>query len=165
MTPAEGFATQPPASAPRSLLIGVGNPQRGDDAVGARVAERVKLLHLPGWVAQKLSGEGAALVEAWGGFERVVIVDALRAARAPGSVIRIDADRERVPSGLFRYSSHAFGLAEAIEIARTLDRLPARLIVFGVEGVSYEWGAVLSAPVEQAIPRVVSAIEAIARSA
>lgn len=165
MTPAEGFAALSPARAPRSLVIGAGNPQRGDDAVGARVAERVELLHLPGWVVQKLSGEGAALVEAWVGFDRVVIVDALRAAGAPGSVVRIDADRERVPSGLFRYSSHAFGLAEAIEIARTLDRLPARLIVFGVEGASYDWGAALSSPVEQAIPRVVSAIEALARSA
>ena len=41
-------------------------------------------------------------------------------------------------------STHAVGIGEAIELARTLDRLPGRLIVYAVEGHRFDAGLGLS---------------------
>ena len=48
-----------------------------------------------------------------------------RSGAAPGTTRRLDASRERLPAELFRGSTHALGLAEAVELARALDRLPS----------------------------------------
>ena len=61
-----------------------------------------------------------------------------------------------MPAGWFRYSTHAFGAAEAIELARVLGRLPRRLIVVGIEGARFDAGVGLS-------PEVAAAVEDVAR--
>jgi hydrogenase maturation protease len=55
-------------------------------------------------------------------------------------------------------STHAFGLHEAIELARALHRLPRRVIVFAVEGRHFEAGATPSGEVEAAVPRLACAV-------
>ena len=125
------------------LIIGVGNEFRGDDGVGIVMARRV------GGV--EASGEGASLMDLWQGEDRVLIIDAVQSGAKAGTVYRIDAARETVPTGFFHYSSHLFGVAEAIEMARVLRRLPEQIILFGVEGRSFGMGDPLSAPVEAAL--------------
>jgi hydrogenase maturation protease len=141
------------------LVIGVGNEYRGDDAVGLLVARRVRDLGLDNVKAIEESGEGAHLIEAWKDAEAVVIVDAVSSASAPGSVHRFDATAQEIPSKFFCHSSHAFSVAEAIELARTMRQLPSRLIVIGVEGQSFEAGAGLSPEVKQAVEEVVDWIK------
>jgi hydrogenase maturation protease len=63
-----------------------------------------------------------------------------------------------VPVGVFRSSTHAFGVGDAVEIARALRKLPARVIVYGVEGGSFEAGAGLTEAVEAAVARVAAAV-------
>ena len=58
----------------------------------------------------------------------------------------------------FRFSTHAFGLAEAVELARALGRLPPRLIVYGIEGKSFEAGVGLSPEVGAAVQEVVERV-------
>lgn len=137
-------------SAPDTLVIGVGNPYRRDDAVGLVLARRLKD-GLPGNVAViEESGEGAALMEAWRGAAAVVIIDAARSGLAPGTVHRFDAHAGAIPTRLFHYSTHAFSVAEAVEMARALDQLPPRLVVYGVEGRDFSAGEGLSPEVAAA---------------
>jgi hydrogenase maturation protease len=63
-----------------------------------------------------------------------------------------------VPRPLFATSSHAVGLAESIELARVLGSLPKRCVVFAVEGERFDLGAPLSAPVAEAVARVVAGV-------
>ncbi len=49
------------------------------------------------------------------------------------------------------------GLAEAVELARALGRLPARLVVYGIEAASFETGAEPSAAVRAAAESVADA--------
>jgi hypothetical protein len=44
----------------------------------------------------------------------------------------------------FHASSHAFGVSQAIEVARALHWLPGHLVVYGIEGKSFTSGAPLS---------------------
>jgi Ni,Fe-hydrogenase maturation factor len=49
-------------------------------------------------------------------------------------------------------------VAEAVELARALKRLPPRLVVYGIEGRSFSAGVELSAEVEQAAAVVVARV-------
>jgi hydrogenase maturation protease len=73
-------------------------------------------------------------------------------------VFRLNASCEEIPSKFFRYSTHAFSLAEAVEMARALDTLPSELILFGIEGLDFGAGTGFSAPVAASAMRVVEAV-------
>ena len=141
------------------LILGIGNRYRCDDAAGPLVADRLAALGLP---AREHSGEGAGLIEAWSGVAsragRVVLVDAAQSGAAPGTIRRLDAAAQPLPAAFFRYSTHRFGLAEAVETARALGRLPPRLVVYAVEGGCFDFGETLSPAVAAAVERVVAMV-------
>lgn len=138
-------------------MLGCGNPDRGDDAAGLEVAERLATRGQPAEV-RTWRGEGVGLLDAWEGFERVILVDAMRSGAPPGTVRRVDPLREPMPALGGATSSHAFGPADAIVLAERLGRLPPRLEVFGIEIASVELGAGLSSSVEEGVEEAVRAI-------
>ena len=89
-------------------------------------------------------GEPTALIDAWEGADALWLVDAVSSGAEPGTVHRLDASERALPPDLFRASTHHVGLAEAVELARALGRLPARTVVFGIEGGSFAVGEPLS---------------------
>jgi hydrogenase maturation protease len=132
------------------LIIGLGNPWRGDDGAGPAVARA--LGEDPGVVVQE--GEPIGLIDAWAGAAEVIVVDAVSSGAAPGTIHRLDPVAERLPAELARGSTHAFGLADTLELARALGRLPPRLVVYGIEGERFDAGEALSAPVRAAVDAV-----------
>ena len=146
-----------------TLIIGVGNEYRGDDGVGLVVARRLRKSAPAHTRIIEQSGEGAALMEAWKNTGNVIIIDAVHSGAAPGTVFRFDAGEQAIPVKFFHYSTHAFSVAEAVELARALHQLPARLTVYGIEGKTFEAGAALSAEVEKAAPEVINQIRQKAR--
>lgn len=133
------------------IVIGVGNPSRGDDGVGRVVA---RLLRDTGVPVIELEGEAGAVIEAMQGAERVWLIDAACSGAPVGTIHRIDcADGVAVPAG--PVSSHGFGVAEAIGLARALGTLPAQCVVYAIEGARFGIGAAVS-------PEVVEAGEVVA---
>jgi hydrogenase maturation protease len=141
-----------------ALVIGVGNEFRRDDGVGPIVAERLGAMSLEGVRVCLQSGEGASLMESWSGVDAVVIIDAARSSSKPGTIHRFEAGDTQIPSEFFHYSTHAFSVAEAVELARALGRLPKRLILYGIEGGDFSTGRGLSDEVERASTQVVELI-------
>ena len=146
-----------PADA-RILVIGVGNEYRSDDAVGLVVARRLRQLSLGNVTVIEASGEGTDLMESWKGADTVIIVDAASSGAKPGTIHRIDARAQRIPTGLLRYSTHAFSVGEAVELARAMNRLPPRMVVFGIEGERFDEGTVLSRAVQGSVDTVVDLV-------
>jgi hydrogenase maturation protease len=142
----------------RRVVIGVGNAFRGDDAVGLAVAERARRAVADDVEVLECEQEPTRLVDAWAGAEVAIVVDACAGVDAPGTVHRYDAGDGPLPARVFRSSTHAFGVGDAVELARALGRLPARLVVYGVEGSDFAAGAGLSAGVASALDGVVAAI-------
>jgi len=141
-----------------TCVIGLGNELRGDDAVGLRVA-RLLSGTLPAEVrVLECEGEPVALLSAWEGHERAVVVDATRSGAEPGTIRRLAAHEGPLPSELRRASTHLLGVADAVELARTLGRLPARTIVYGIEGGVFDAGAELTPPVAAAAELVAESI-------
>ena len=56
---------------------------------------------------------------------------------------------------LFRGSTHAFSVAEAVELARAVERLPPSPSIYGIEGRDYAAGSALQPQVEQAVRELV----------
>lgn len=139
----------------RRLLIGIGNPRRGDDGVGPAVAARLR-----GQAGDHLEvlahdGEAAALVELLAQAEVAYLVDAAVSRSPPGTIHRLDVSGEPLPRSLLAVSTHDLGVYEAIELARAMGRLPSRCVVFAVVGAGFQTGdGSLSPPVERAAVEV-----------
>ncbi|MDF2092175.1 hydrogenase maturation protease [Knoellia sp. 3-2P3] len=156
-----GAPTGPVTSRP--LVVGLGSPDRGDDAVGVVVARAVAARHLPG-VDVVAHEDPTDLVELWSGRELALVVDAVRSGAEPGAVVVLEtgASGERLPESAWgrtgRGGTHAFGLAAAVELARALRRLPDRVVLVGVEAASFDHRATLSPTVAAAVPTAVERV-------
>jgi hydrogenase maturation protease len=133
-----------------TLVIGLGNSWRGDDGAGPAVArglrDEVRAR------VRAYEGEPVGLIEEWTGADAVIVVDAVSSGAPPGTIHRLDPLAAPIPASLSQGSTHAFGLAETIELARALDRLPDELTVYGIEGERFT-------AVEELSPAVAAAVE------
>ena len=136
-------------------FIGVGNEYRQDDGVGIFIVRHPALLHHPGSRVAESQREGAHLMDLWKGTGIVFVFDAVYSRSKAGAIYRLDAMKERVPGDFFRLSTHSLGIAEAVELSRALNQLPAELILFGIEGKNFGQGKGLSLQCEQSALKVV----------
>jgi len=139
-----------------TLVVGLGRGDRGDDGVGPAVARAVASRLSPDAPVRVLEQEDpTALLDLWEGHDHVVVVDAVVTGGPAGSLHRFDlgATGSPLPPEVRadRGGTHAFGLATAVELARALRRLPARVVVVGVEAGQVDTGSTLSAPVAAAV--------------
>src|SRR3974390_844961 len=123
------------------LVVGVGNPDRGDDAVGPLVVRRLAGRVPPGVTLVERNGDVLALIDDWAGRDAVVLVDASAPGSMPGQVRRMKLAGDELPTDLAQASTHAFGVAEAVGLARALGMMPARVVVYAVEGENFAAGA------------------------
>lgn len=140
------------------LVIGIGNPDKGDDAAGLAVAQRVAAATSAAEVTvRELTGDQLALLDEWSGATRVYLVDAVCSGGTPGTVYRFDAAQALTER--FRHrGTHTFSLADVIELARALGRLPRHLAGFGIEGAGFAIGAALSPQAQAAVDEVTTAL-------
>ncbi len=141
-----------------TVVIGVGNAYRRDDGVGLAVVDSIRGRVPAGVAVVPCEDEPSRLIDAWSNAASAVVVDAVSAGAEPGTLHRFDASEEAIPAGVFRASTHAFGVGEAIELARALGKLPARMLVYGVEGGEFTAGEGLTAPVAAAVETVADAV-------
>ena len=145
------------------LVVGVGNRDRGDDAVGPHVCDRLRALDSgPEFRSSVCEGSVVDLLLHWDDDDRVVIVDAIAPGDEPGRIVALDITHDvtqdatqvmaQAPSAV---STHEVDVSVAIELARALGRMPAQLLLIGVEAEQLAWGAPLSARVAAAADEVV----------
>ncbi len=161
---ADGGASLVPEP-PTTVIIGLGNPLRGDDGVGVRVAELLAARQLPGSVEVIDGGtQGFGIVNLMAGRQRVILVDAANIGQAPGHFLRFTMDEvdllgEPSPLGDDQYLNvHYAGLREALLLAQALGSLPQDVVVFGVQPANIGWEIALSPEVEKALPDLIDAI-------
>lgn len=141
------------------VVVGVGNPWRGDDAAGLEAVARLAS-DATGISITRHEGDAIGLLDLWTGAPAVVIVDAIHSGAPAGTLHRFDASRTPLPVELSHGSSHAVAVGEAIELARALGRLPPRVVVHGVEGADYSARHGLSASVTAALEPLIRRVQA-----
>jgi hydrogenase maturation protease len=140
------------------LLIGIGNEYRRDDSIGLHVIRALEERNLFDTVLVESSGDGAELIEMFSSVRMAILIDAVSSGGNPGAIYRFDARTQPIPAQLSFQSTHAFGIGEAMELARVLDQLPPILIVYAIEGEDFSTGIGLSSKVEQAVQKVVEQV-------
>jgi hydrogenase maturation protease len=132
----------------------------GDDAAGLEV---VRLVRERGCEAETMvhEREPSDLIARWNCAPLAIVIDAVEGG-APGSIhcFELSAD-EPIPRSWWRSratSTHALQLAEVIELARSLGRLPPRLVLIGVAGQTFKTGAQLSESALQGIDVAATAV-------
>jgi hydrogenase maturation protease len=104
------------------------------------------------------SGEPAGLMEAWQGFEHVILVDAVFSGDDAGTIHYFDLSEEKLPASFAKPTSHAVGVAEAVEFARVLGKLPPKIEFYGIEGKDYDSGEKLTPIVRSAMGNLLNKI-------
>ena len=150
-----------------TLVLGLGNPLRQDDGVGARVVAELERRGLPEGVAALDGGTaGLGLLSTIEGWRRVIVVDAADLARLPGEFVRFRPEdvvlkgvsESSGRSGARLVSLHTAGLAEVLALAKRLGHPLPEMVVFGVQPAEIGWGEGLSQAVEEAVPRLTEAV-------
>lgn len=136
------------------LLLGVGNPDRGDDAAGHLVSRA--LAGVADVVARQVTGDPSTILTdpLWDTADRVVLIDTVRTGRRPGTVHRWAGERLLAHLPDTGGGTHDLGVATTLQLAAALERLPDDLVVIGIEGASFEVGAPPSRPVRHAVAMV-----------
>lgn len=117
-------------------MIGIGNPDRGDDGAGALVV-RLLAARVPAILHR---GDASALLELLAGTDHAILVDACAAGVAPGTVLRFEAGAAPLPALRAPLLEHGLDLGAALELARVLGCLPRRCTVHAIEGRCFTRG-------------------------
>lgn len=144
-------------TAPRTVLIGVGNPYRRDDGIGPAIIAALEKLHPPGVMLTISDGEPSQLLDAWADADLAVLVDAVLCDPAtPG---RIHRTSPGAAAGSTAASTHGLGIPDAIRLAEALHRVPQRLVVLAVEAADLGFGLGLSPAVAACLPELTRAVQ------
>lgn len=139
------------------VVIGCGNVLRGDDGAGPALVRRLAERGLPPTVRCVDAGTaGVDAVLAMRGVDEVLVVDACRTGRPPGSIVEVGAEHLAALAPHGGVDVHGVRWDHALTLARLLlgAEFPARVGAWLVEGRSFVPGAALSPEVDRAVDRL-----------
>jgi len=139
-----------------TIIIGLGNPVRGDDGVGLAVAEALRTLleekPIAGVEVRTSERAGFEVLDLVTGASRAIIVDCLEVPEPqPGRVRRLAVDATYGSARLT--GGHDVNLESALELGRLLGApMPADVEVYGIEAKeTAEFSERLTPEVEAAV--------------
>lgn len=138
------------------LVLGVGNLLMGDDGLGVCAVQAMQ--NAPRDPSIALLDAGTAMFAAAIEVERadrLIILDAIRTGRRPGTLILLDGTRLGQPAGAPR-SLHEYGVAHLLAGCDPARR-PGQITVLGLEPAALGFGLGLSDPVREALPELIEA--------
>ncbi len=131
-------------TSPTIAIIGIGQPYRGDDAAGLAVVEQLTDLQTDTVRVTAFHGDATELIHLWEDAEWVILIDAAQSGVPAGTLHHFEVQERPLPSFLSSWSSHSFGLPEAITLAKQFGRLPKRMEIYAIEGERFGMGDEMS---------------------
>ncbi len=141
----------------KTLVLGIGNLLLADEGIGVHVAHALQREALPPEVT--VLDVGTAFLEALPEIEqaeRLIIVDAMQAEHAPGTIYRVPFEDCVKPEILA--SLHGFDLSRVLYMAGRTT--PPEAVVIGVEPEIIAWGTEPSPTIQMAMPAILEAVRA-----
>lgn len=141
----------------RSVVIGVGNRWRRDDAAGLEVVDALRERVNDSVVFVESDGEPTRLLDAFELAPQVIMIDAVVTGGEPGTVHRFTD--EQLPGGMgIGQSSHLVQLYETIALGKLLDKLPNGLVLIGIEAIDFANGEGMTPAVAEGVEAAVEAV-------
>jgi hydrogenase maturation protease len=141
-----------------TLILGVGSPLMGDDALGILAVQALQALQLPGVDVIDGGTEGLGLIPLMEMYRRVILVDAVPMDQPAGTIRRLTWDEIRLSGHTRSFSLHQSDLSDALILAETLNCLPSEVVIYGVQPQNTGWDEPVSGAVEHALPVLIEAL-------
>ena len=141
------------------LVLGIGNMLIGDEGVGCLAVEELNRRYdLPPSVECVDGGTaGFELLNILDSKEHVILIDALRDDRPPGTVIMVEG--EQVPRAFHaRTTPHQLGICDVLAAAQLTDIMPKHLTLYGIEPKQLDVGIGLSPEVQAGMEKTIRAV-------
>ncbi|MEM0444529.1 MAG: hydrogenase maturation protease [Nitrososphaerota archaeon] len=142
----------------RVKIVCVGNRFRRDDGAAHRVADLLE--PEPGVEVVRAQAPVEILNHVSSDIDTLIVVDAMERISEPGRIHRLNSVTLLSDKSPWR-STHTMTLPEVIRLLESLGAKPSEIIIFGIEGESFEPGVGLSESVERSCAVVASEIKKI----
>jgi hydrogenase maturation protease len=140
-----------------TLVIGIGSPH-GEDQIGWKVIQSLQdRVPLPCPVDVGTVSQPWNLLDYFQSQQLAVLVDACVTGSTPGTVTVLET-QDLTTNRFQRSSSHGSTVVEALELATILGIRPKHIKILAIEISAWSPDALVSAPVQQAIPLAVDRI-------
>ena len=144
-------------------IIGLGNPFRGDDAVGNLVARQLLPKQGPSLSIIEDGVAGLNLLHEMEDTDKLILIDAVSSQSDEGTITRFTIPQDLDKIGQLAWctsgpSTHDLGLQEALTLANTLGDLPPYLVIYAIELGRVDHGFELSSKVAEAVHAVAKRI-------
>lgn len=139
------------------IVVGVGNPYRGDDGAGWAVIDELSKT-LDAKFLLKSRADLGDFLEIFSSHSIVYIVDACLSDAPIGSWRRIDALQEEIPPERPQTSTHGLSLSQIFALAKNLHQLPSQLTLYVIAGKEFQMKDCLSPPIQAAVQEVAQEI-------
>lgn len=141
------------------LVLGFGNQLYGDDGAGIRVVQILANRSLPPGVHVELAGLPGWGLPSWlEGWKSVILVDAVDMGLSPGEWRRFSLPEVRLWLKHAPISLHQPGLADGLILTDTLNMLPDRLWIYGIQPADTSAGSELSIEVSNGLSEMLADI-------
>lgn len=134
-----------------TLVLGLGNLVHSDDGLGVHAIQTLQQdPRVPSDVVLMDGGtQGLNLLPHISAYQRLLVIDALDVGEAPGTMVRLEGEALKNMPG--KPSVHQLGFADLMVALELLGELPEEIVLLGVQPLSTEWSAELTAPVRDAL--------------
>jgi hydrogenase maturation protease len=146
----------------KTLVLGIGNPILGDDGIGFHIVQELaKLIKDDAVEVKDASTSGLILLDIITGYDRVVIIDAIKTEGGEsGEIYRLR------PEDFFRTvhlttSAHDANLPTVIEIGNKLipEEMPHEIVIFAINVEEIEkFTGEMTPGVKEAVPKVINLV-------
>ena len=134
-----------------AMVLGLGNLLFSDDGLGVHAIDCLRRDQRVGSGVTLLDGgtQGLNLIPHIWGFPRLLVIDAVDVGEASGTVVRFEGSAlDGLPG---KPTVHQLGFADLMVAMKLLGDSPEEVVVLGVQPMSTDWGAELTAPVQNAL--------------
>lgn len=123
---------------PKTLILGVGNPTKCDDAVGNYVAKKLKSILKEGadLTIIETSSNWLSLAELMIGYKRVILIDAIKTGSGkPGTIYVVSPEDIEDANTSTAFTTHDISLIQALQLLKTTHpkKLPEKIKIYAIE--------------------------------
>ncbi|MGD0854471.1 MAG: hydrogenase maturation protease [Dehalococcoidia bacterium] len=140
-------------------VLGIGNPLCSDDGIGIRIIQEMRNSGRYKTIALIDGGTSPDLFSLLDeNVERLIIVDALKGGKKPGSIYRLFVTDENIAQEP-PVSLHGLGVLDSLKMMKQLNLHRPEVTIIGIEPVDTSQGLKLSPLLEALIPEIIDALE------
>ncbi|MBM4241124.1 MAG: hydrogenase maturation protease [Euryarchaeota archaeon] len=142
-------------------VVGFGNLLLGDDGVGIRIIQRLKMMNLPNYVDIIDAGAyGAILFSLIEKYDKIIVVDAVRSNHEVERIILMKASQMIKEREKYYFSGHDLNLLDIFSMIKSVysDDLLDKICILGVRIQKIEESLELSDKIVRSVERAVNLI-------